>query len=167
MPSLTSRVDPDPVLNARIVDSPLTQDDAGLAGLSDADCESVYAIGHALYTQARYEDALTLFGWLTVARSWECRFVFAFGSCLHALGRYEPAIDHYAIALLIDINEPAPLLHTCECLLALNRFEEAQEVLDTLRQEYPADSFPAIDENAEKLAHLIEAGRSTTQGRKK
>jgi type III secretion system low calcium response chaperone LcrH/SycD len=136
------------------------------ASLSDADCESLYAVGYGLYAQASYEKALQVFGWLVILRSLDRRYVFALGSCLQVVGRYESAINHYATALMIDIEDPTPLLHTCECLVALRRFDHAQEALDTLRQEYSADSYPWISPKAERLQALIAGSQAAETGRK-
>jgi type III secretion system low calcium response chaperone LcrH/SycD len=127
-----------------------------VAGCSDAECESLYAIGYGLYTQGRHADALQIFGLLVLLRSLEHRFVFSFAACLQVLGRHEEAINHYATALVIDTDDPAPLLHLTECLVALQRLEQAHDSLATLSTEYPSDEFPELAAKAARLLRLIE-----------
>lgn len=129
---------------------------AAVANCSDAECESLYAIGYGLYVQGRHADALQIFGFLVLLRSLEHRFVFSLAACLQALGRYPEAINHYATALVIDSQNPMPLLHLAECLIALRHFDQARDSLAMLRAEYPSDDFPEMAIKAARLLRLIE-----------
>lgn len=136
------------------------------AGCTAQDCEALYTLGHRLYGQSRYLEALNVFGMLVMLKSLEHRFVFGFGSCLQMLGRYEEAINHYGTALFVDIDDPAPLLHTCECLLALGQKEHAHDALKVLQTEYSHDQHPGVMEKAAKLSALMSSGAVVSTGRK-
>ncbi len=137
-----------------------------VAGCSDAECESLYAIGYGLYARGRHADALQIFGLLVLLRSLEHRFVFSFAACLQVLGRHEEAINHYATALVIDTRNPVPLLHMAECLVALGHRDQARNSLATLGAEYAADEFPEIATKAAWLSRLIEKEEVHPKGRK-
>lgn len=139
---------------------------ARLAGCPDSDCETLYALGHNLYSQSRYLEALKVFGLLVMLKSLEHRFVFGFGSCLQMLGRYEEAINHYATALFVDVDNPAPLLHTCECLVAIGQYEHAHDALEVIRSEYSSDLYPDLIKKADKLSALLSSIASQSAGRK-
>lgn len=141
----------------------------GLAALTDCteqDCETLYALGHHLYSQARYLDALNVFGMLITLKSLEHRFVFGFGSCLQMLGRYEEAVNHYATALFVDVDNPTPLLHTCECLLALGHHEHARDALKVIQAQYSHDLYPGVMKKAAKLSVLLSCPATESTGRK-
>lgn len=137
-----------------------------VAGCSNAECESLYAIGYGLYAQGRHADALQIFGLLVLLRSLEHRFVFSFASCLQVLGRHQEAINHYATALVIDARDPAPLLHLAECLVALRHLEQARDSLVTLSAEYSSEEFPEVSVKAARLLRLIEKEEVHLKGRK-
>lgn len=152
-----------PLVEAVLADGGLGR----LAGCSDQDCESLYAMGYSLYSQARYADAMRIFALLVMLRSLEHRFICALASCLQMMGRHADAINHYATALTVDAEDPAPLLHTSECLVALGHLAHARECLDVIREEYVRESFPEIFRKADRLLLRMTQANVTQPGREK
>lgn len=44
-------------------------------------------------------------------------------------GRYADAIQHYGTAAVLMLDDPAPLLHSAECCIAIQQMEGAAEAL--------------------------------------
>src|SRR5690606_20030859 len=85
----------------------------------DTDYEVLYALGHSLYGQTRYQDAMRTFGFLVVHNHMEKRYMNAFAASLQMLKSYKEAIKYYSMASLMDMSDPLPTYHTAECMIAL------------------------------------------------
>jgi len=119
--------------------------------LPDIDDESLYAVGHHLYAQARYDLALPVFGLLLVRDGLERRYLCGFAACLQMQGRPQAAIDHYLTAAVLDPNDPVPVFHACECLIATGRHDEAAEGLQKLQ----ALCQPVVHDGLQKKAQAL------------
>lgn len=128
-----------------------------LAECTDQDCESLYAMGFGLYSQAHYADALKIFALLVTLKGLEPRFLKGLAACLQMTDQPAEAIRHYATAIMLDVDDPAPLLHTAECLLMLGHVEHASECLEMIASDYSRTSFTDIVRHADKLASRIAA----------
>ncbi len=62
-------------------------------GLDTEDLEAVYALGYNLYNQARWDEALRVFCFLSVEDHLDRRFHVARGGCLLMLRRYEEGVQ--------------------------------------------------------------------------
>lgn len=125
-------------------------------GRSDADYEVLYAVGHSLYAQGRYNDASQVFLVLSAHKSLEPRYLRALAASLQMMGSYEGAMGQYALWMLLDLEDPVPLLHTCECLIQLGKTSEALEGLRALLEEYDLQAHIELQKKAEGLLALIE-----------
>ena len=99
-------------------------------GTSADERETLYRMGYALYEQGRYSDAFKVFSTLVVHDHREPRFLFALGATCQVLKQYTDALLHYMNAAATNAEDPLPILHAAECLMALKRVPEA---IDTLR----------------------------------
>lgn len=126
-----------------------------VAALQDVDDESLYAVGHHLYAQARYDLALPVFGLLLFRDSLERRYLCAFAACLQMLGRPEAALTHYLTAAVLDPNDPVPVFHACECLIATSHQEEAREGLQKLQDLCQPVVHDALLKKAQALLDLM------------
>jgi len=99
-------------------------------GLSSEECEAMYAHGHSLYAQGKYEDAFKIFAQLVAYDHMESRYQMALASALQMTRRYEKALEHYMIVTVMRIDDPTPVYHCAECLIALGRTDEARESLE-------------------------------------
>ncbi|WJF89289.1 SycD/LcrH family type III secretion system chaperone [Paraburkholderia bonniea] len=98
-----------------------------LQGFTPDGYETLYALGHRLYQQDEYLEALQVFGFLLSRNFLDRRFVMAFGATLQMLDRYEEALKYYVVCATLDLNDPAPAFHLAECLLQMGRTSEARE----------------------------------------
>lgn len=99
-------------------------------GLTSRECEAMYAHGHSLYAQGRYEDAFKVFAQLVAYNHMEARYQMALGSAMQMTGRHEEALTQYVVAAVMMVDDPAPIFHSAECLLKLGRPAEAADSLE-------------------------------------
>ena len=126
-------------------------------GYEARDYESVYALGHNFYRQARYLDALKSFSFLVMHAPFERRFTNAQAACLQMLKQYENAIAFHSLSSVMDMSDPRPTFHTAECLIALGRMEEAIEALNIVIKQSDAPEFAALKARAQGLLSLWSA----------
>lgn len=125
-------------------------------GYSDQEYEAVYTLGHNLYRQARYEDALKVFSFLVMNNPMEIRFVNAFAACRQMLKHFDEAIAFYSLASVMDMKDPRPTFHTAECLIALGRLKEAAEALNFVIAQSERGGQPALQLRAQTLLDLLK-----------
>lgn len=131
-------------------------------GLSQRECEAMYAYGHSLYAQAKYDDAFKVFAQLVAYDHMESRYQMALASAMQMTRRYEEALQHYMIATVMRIDDPVPVFHCAECLLALGRTAEAAESLELVAGSLcKPGEHDAIRSRAEAL---LKALRARAQG---
>ena len=99
-------------------------------GLSADECEAMYAHGHSLYAQGKYQDALKIFAQLVAYDHLDSRYQMALASALQMTRHYEDALQQYMIVTVMRIDDPVPVYHCAECLIALGRPDEARESLN-------------------------------------
>lgn len=128
----------------------------------DADYEALYTMGHNLYAQARYQDAVRIFSFLVMQNHLEPRYMNAYASSQQMVGNYLEAIKLYSIASLMDMSDPLPTFHTAECMLALNMVTEAQEALAFVLSQSDAPQYAELKARALAMQALLdEAGHRT------
>ncbi len=137
------------------------------AAVQDVDDESLYAVGHHLYAQARYDLALPVFGLLLLRDSLERRYLSAFAACLQMQGRPEAALPHYLTAAVLDPNDPVPVFHACECLVATGRQAEAREGLHKLQAVCQPVVHDALQKKAQALLELMATSSTSVHPGKK
>ena len=98
-------------------------------GVTEQECEGLYQFGHGFYSQGRYQEAFRIFALLVTYDHLEARYLMALAASAQMLGRYRDALQHYSTATLLLIDDPAPLLHSAECCIALREAEGAAESL--------------------------------------
>jgi type III secretion system low calcium response chaperone LcrH/SycD len=98
-------------------------------GLTERECEAMYALGHGLYSQAKYEDAFKIFARLVAYDHLDSRYQLALASSMQATKRYEEALQQYMVVTVMRVDDPLPVYHCAECLLALGRPTDAVESL--------------------------------------
>lgn len=74
--------------------------------------------------------SLRIFSLLVTYDHLELRYLMALAASAQMLGRYADAIQHYGIsAAVLMLDDPAPLLHSAECCIAIQQMEGAAEAL--------------------------------------
>lgn len=124
---------------------------------SEQDYEVLYALGHSLYSQCRYDDASKAFGFLVMHNHLERRYLSAFASSLQMTKNYQEALAYYSLASVMDLSDPIPSFHSAECLVALNRTQEAMKFLAIVVRQCENPKNEALKARAEALNELIES----------
>lgn len=127
-------------------------------GLGDEECEALYAYGYTLYAQAKYEDAFKIFARLVTFDHMDSRYQMALASAMQMTRRYEAALQQYVIVTVMRVDDPAPVFHCAECLIALGRPEEARASLELVAETLcGAGRHDAIKARAEALLGTLQA----------
>jgi type III secretion system low calcium response chaperone LcrH/SycD len=103
-----------------------------VSAMDERDYEAVYTLGHNFYAQGKFPEAMRIFSYLVMNNHLERRFINAFASSLQMVGGYKDAIKYYGVAFVMDSSDSAPTFHSCECLIALGRKEEAKAGLSAI-----------------------------------
>ncbi len=105
---------------------------ADIHGATPRELEATYAFAYSLYNQARWREALRVFGFLVQEDHLDRRFHLGRAGCLKMLKRHDDALKAYGIAHLLDVEDPSVGLYVAECLLALGRRGDAKVALETV-----------------------------------
>lgn len=130
---------------------------------SEADDESLYALGYMLYGQALYAQAMPIFALLVARNVADPRFAIAYAACLQMQDRHELAMGYYMAASMQDPTNPAPLYHTCECLIATGHPGPARQGLDLVQEIGEAARDAALLKKARGLRALIDAADQSSK----
>lgn len=99
-------------------------------GLDERDMEAVYGLAHSLYQGGRYDKAKSAFKFLCMYDHTEPKWWVGLGATMQRLKDFEGAVKAYGYATLMDVEDPKPQLHAGYCLLALEKYDEAQAALE-------------------------------------
>lgn len=119
-------------------------------GTTAAEREAMYHLGYGLYEQGRYSDAFKVFSLLVIQDHLEPRYVFGLGCACQMLGRYIDALQHYMAVAVAQVDDPLPIFHAAECLIAMSRPSEAIDSL-VLVLENCLDTQSALYRRAQAL----------------
>jgi type III secretion system low calcium response chaperone LcrH/SycD len=127
-------------------------------GLDENDMEALYAVAYNVYQSGKYQDAVKIFGLLSVLDPTDYRFVFGGASCMQMLGEYMMAGMYYQMAGGLDTANPAPMLHSAECFLALKDRDGAKFALEqALERAGDKAEFTPIKKRAEVMLENLTA----------
>jgi len=125
-------------------------------GITRDECEAMYAWGHSLYAQRKYEDAFRIFAQLVAYDHMESRYQMALASAMQMTKRYEDALNQYAIVTVMRLDDPAPAYHSAECLLALGRVQDAVASLEMARELCADGQHDAVKARAQALLAALK-----------
>lgn len=97
--------------------------------LTDAQVEQFYAYAFAQYRSGGLERAAEIFQVLCARRPLEARFWFGFAATLQEEKKYEGALRGWAMAALLNQNDPYPHFHAAECYLSIRHLPDASRAL--------------------------------------
>lgn len=125
-------------------------------GLKAEQFEALYAVAYNTYMAGKYEEAAKLFGVLVAIQPYDARIFMGLGASFQMLHNYENAAMFYQWACGIDQQDPAPMLHSAECFLAMKDVPAARSALNyTLKRADGKDAYAALCGKAEvMLANL-------------
>jgi type III secretion system low calcium response chaperone LcrH/SycD len=125
-------------------------------GITDDECEAMYAYGHSLYAQGKYNDAFKIFAQLVAYNHMESRYQMALASAMQMTKRHEEALNHYMIVTVMRIDDPVPVYHCAECLLALGKLAEAAETLELVGTMCRAGEHDALKARAATVLKALK-----------
>ena len=101
-----------------------------LCGLTSNDLELIYSMGRTYYQNAKYEDAETVFRFLTVMEYSVSKYWMALAATLQMKKEYHEAACVYGYAAFFDLDDPRPHLQAGFCLMQLGMNEPAIDALE-------------------------------------
>jgi len=90
----------------------------------------------------------------------ESRYQMALAGAMQMTKRYEEALQHYMIVTVMRLDDPAPVYHCAECLLALGRPDEAAESLELVDALCKPGEHDAIRSRAQALLKALRAKKA-------
>jgi type III secretion system low calcium response chaperone LcrH/SycD len=129
--------------------------------LGTDEMEALYALCHNVYLAGKYEEAVKMFGLLSLLDPADYRFVFGGASALRMLGQYMAAGMYFQLAAGLNVEEPAPMLHTAECLLAIEDRDGARAALEqALERAGSKEAHAPLRRRAEVMLENLAARES-------
>lgn len=98
--------------------------------LSEEEVERFYAYGYAHYGTGSWAEAADVFRVLCTRRPLEPRFWFALGATLQEAGSYTDALHAWAMAALLQKEDPYSHFHAAECCFSLGWKEDGGKALN-------------------------------------
>jgi type III secretion system low calcium response chaperone LcrH/SycD len=127
-------------------------------GLTNTDLEALYSVAYNMYGAGKYQDSVRMFGILGLLDPMDYRFIFGAASSAHMLGQYVLAAMQYQLAAAMDSENPTPMLHTAECLLAVKDKAGAKRALEyTMERSQGKDEYATLRARAEAILENLTA----------
>ena len=134
---------------------PLLQEDP-TKNYSSEDLSVLYSVAYALYQGGDYEEAIRVFQRLASHESLSQRNWMGLGACWQMQKDYQEALKAWAMASILNEQDPIPHLHAAECYLALGNKVEGRKAMDACRSYLKA-------KHSHLLTKLEELEASWTQ----
>jgi type III secretion system low calcium response chaperone LcrH/SycD len=132
--------------------------------IGDEELEAMYAVAYSQYSAKKYEKAIDIFKFLCLYDHNEARWFYGLGTAQQAREDYAAAVNSYAVATLLDVDDPRPQAQAGYCLMALERWPEARSALEgALMACGREDRFADVRRQAEALLMTAKA-RSDEKG---
>ena len=97
--------------------------------MEQIEVERFYAYGFAQYGSGNWNEAADTFRVLCTKRPMEPRFWFALAGTLQEAGSYHDALPSWAMAALLQPEDPYPHFHAAECCLSMKMTHDAAKAL--------------------------------------
>lgn len=129
---------------------------AEVRGISPDELDALYDVGYQLCNEGSFHHALPIALQLVLHAPLEPRYSFMAGSCLQRQNQPEQAVLLFGQTLILRPEDAAAAYRLGECLLALDREQEARDVLlETVEMCRGHERYRRIYERAtERLAAL-------------
>ncbi|CAM3876219.1 SycD/LcrH family type III secretion system chaperone [Bordetella bronchialis] len=102
-------------------------------GIAGDDRTALYAVAYELYANKRYDMAQHLFAQLVLYDHQDPRYMKGLAAATQMLGDHEQAVRMYTVAALMDIGDPAVVMHAGDCFRQMGRRAKAIESFDLAR----------------------------------
>ena len=104
-------------------------------GIGDDKIENVYAHAYQLYNSGKYTEAGYLFRLLMVLEPTEVKHYIGLAATMHMQKEFENAVRVYAIAGIVDPDNPIPYFHASDCYIQMRDKASAIIMLDMAVQK--------------------------------
>ncbi|WP_428000743.1 tetratricopeptide repeat protein [Acidovorax sp.] len=131
--------------------------------LSNSDTEAIYALGHQLVVQGRYETAYRYFSLLTLYKPTHTAYLQGLALCYRMLERYDEALNVYSFLATVDTDNLDHGIAIVECLLLKREFDEAKHNVELVLQ-YCKENAAADTKAAERAQVLMDLLCAPVQG---
>jgi type III secretion system low calcium response chaperone LcrH/SycD len=101
-------------------------------GLTKQDLNALYIIAYNLYSEKKYQKAVSIFETMSFYNHLDKRGWMGTAACYQMLGRYDDAVLCYSFASLLDVENPLPIFHSIECYIARRKYSEALSALGAI-----------------------------------
>lgn len=127
-------------------------------GLKAEELEALYAVGYNLYSAGKYADAMRMFSVLCLMAPTEYRYIFGAASCFQMVGEFLMASIYFQLAGGLNLDDPAPMMHTAECLLSMKDKDGAKFALEqALTRAGTQPQYDAFKQKAEVMLENLNA----------
>ena len=96
---------------------------------SNEDLENLYGLAYHCYQAKDLEKAKDLFHQLVLSKPLEKKYWMGFAASYQCKGDFLEALKGWAMAALLDHEDPNPHFYASECYLSLNQLKEAKKAL--------------------------------------
>ena len=87
-----------------------------IRGLTTQEIEAIYTVAYNLFENAKYEDALRVFGFLCLYSHLDKRFWLGAAACHQQLKNFQQAVDAYSMSAMLDVEDPDATFAGCHVL---------------------------------------------------
>ena len=106
-----------------------------MKGIRMEEMEAVYALAHDFYQAGRFEDAETLFRFLTMFDHLNVKYWMGYGAVEQVLKKWDNAIKAYAlVCVTLDVHNVKASYYAAECHLARGDRANAISALDFVKE---------------------------------
>lgn len=126
--------------------------------LTEDEGEAIYALARQRVATGQYEAAFRQFCLLTTFMPTHTKYLNGLALTHRLLGHYQEAMDVYHFALQLDGSDPRPALNVAECLLLMERPQDASAALEVVIGFCEGrDTAPGVLARAKALAELLSS----------
>jgi type III secretion system low calcium response chaperone LcrH/SycD len=134
--------------------------------ITEQELEAMYAAGYNLFAARKYDQAISMFKFLCLNDHLEPRWYYSLGVAQQNKGAYQEALNAFGMATLLDMKNPRPQAQAGYCLMALQKWPEAQSALEGAI--IACDDDPAhadVKSQAEALLETVMSNAKTGKGK--
>jgi type III secretion system low calcium response chaperone LcrH/SycD len=129
------------------------------AGIGEEEMEAIYAVAFNHFNGGKMDKAQELFKLLCLYDHTQPRWFYGLGTVRQSLKDWKGAVDAYGLATVLDVDDPRPQAQAAYCLMALEKWPEAQSALEgalmTCAQDAPRHA--EVQKQAEELLAVVKA----------
>ncbi len=114
--------------------------------------EAFYALGHRFYMRKDYRKAEEVFAFGCLLDHFHLPIVKGLASARKMQGKFKEALQAYAMAAIIDMEDPTISFHAGECFFALGDYSACAKALDAAQGL--AESQDGFGEMMRKIAQM-------------